>query len=267
MPTPRVWVVRCLPMTSTMVHKNWKSGLAVLFWLLVWQIGAMLANRTLLLPIPTPVTTLQALCRLLSQGSIYLTVGTSLLRIAIGFVLALIAGALSALLSTRSRLFATLTAPLLQLIRAIPVASFTILLFLWVRRSTLPSCVVFLTVYPLVWANIESGIRSLDGSLSEMAKVFGMKGSQTFRQITLPSLRPYFSAASASGLGFAWKSGVAAEIICRSENSLGNLLWAGKNAVDYDEVFALTLVIVLCSAALQALAKRLMKGGVRRDSV
>ena len=254
-------------MISTMVHKNLKNGLAVLFWLLVWQVGAMAANRTLLLPIPTPVTTLQSLIRLLGQGRFYLTVGTSLLRIAIGFVLALLAGALSAVLSTRSQLFAALTAPLLQLIRAIPVASFTILLFLWVRRESLPSCVVFLTVYPLVWANIESGLRSLDGSLSEMARVFGMKGSQIFRQITLPGLRPYFSAASASGLGFAWKSGVAAEVICRSENSLGNLLWAGKNAVDYDEVFALTLVIVLCSAALQALAKRLMKGGVRRDSI
>ena len=49
--------------------------------------------------------------------------------------------------------------------------------------------------------------------------------------------------------------------------SLGSLLWAGKNAVDYDEVFALTLVIVLCSAALQALAKGLTKGGGGRDSV
>lgn len=261
MPIPRAWVVRCRLRISTMAHKNGKNGLAVLFWLLVWQVGAMAANRTLLLPIPTPVTTLQALIRLLGQGSFYLAVGTSLLRIAIGFVLALIVGALSAVLSTRSSFFATLTAPLLQLIRAIPVASFTILLFLWVRRSVLPSCVVFLTVYPLVWANIESGIRSLDGSLSEMAKVFGMKGSQIFRQITLPGLRPYFSAASAAGLGFAWKSGVAAEVICRSEHSLGNLLWAGKNAVDYDEVFALTLVIVLCSAVLQALAKPMMRGG------
>ncbi|MDO4810615.1 MAG: ABC transporter permease subunit [Eubacteriales bacterium] len=250
-----------------MGHKGIKNALAVLFWLMVWQAGAMLANHSLLLPIPTPITTLQALGRLLAQGSFYFAVGTSLLRIAIGFVLALAAGTVSALLSTRFRLFAALTAPLLQLIRAIPVASFTILLFLWVRRGALPSCVVFLTVYPLVWANVESGIRQMDRSLVEMAKVFGMKASQIFRQITLPSLRPYFGAASASGLGFAWKSGVAAEVICRSEQSIGNLLWVGKNGVDYDEVFALTLVIVLCSVALQVLAGRLMKGGWQHDSV
>ena len=252
---------------STMAHKGVKNALAVLFWLAVWQVGAMLANRTLLLPLPTPVSTVQALGQLMGQGRFYLTVGASLLRIAVGFVLALLAGALSALLCARSRVFAALTAPLLQLIRAIPVASFTILLFLWVRRSMLPSCVVFLTVYPLVWAHVESGIRTLDGSLREMAAVFGMRGSEIFRRITLPGLRPCFTAASAAGLGFAWKSGVAAEVICRSEMSLGSLLWAGKNAVDYDEVFALTLVIVLCSAALQALAKGLTKGDGGRDSV
>ena len=250
-----------------MADKRMKKGLAVLFWLAVWQVGAIVANRSLLLPIPTPLTTLQTLFRLLRQGSFYLTVGASLTRIALGFVTALLAGTLSALLSVRYRVFAILTEPLLQLIRAIPVASFTILLFLWVRRSALPSCVVFLTVYPLVWANMESGLRALDGSLAEMARVFGMKSGEIFRQITLPGLRSCFSASMAAGLGFAWKSGVAAEVICRSENSIGNLLWAGKNAVDYDEVFALTLVIVLCSTVLQALAGRLMKGGRRYDSV
>lgn len=248
-----------------MAHKNVTKAFAILFWLAVWQIGAMLVNRTLLIPIPTPVTTLHALGRLLTQGSFYLAVGTSLARIAIGFMLALTAGTLSALCSARSRVFATLTAPLLQLVRAIPVASFTILLFLWVRRSFLPGWVVFLTVYPLAWAHIESGVRELDRSLIEMAHVFEMKEKNILRQITLPGLRPYFSAASATGLGFAWKSGVAAEVICRSEMSLGNLLWAGKNAVDYDEVFALTLVIVACSVALQGVAKGLMKGGNSGD--
>lgn len=248
-----------------MAHKNIGKVLSVLFWLLVWQTGAMLLNRTLLLPIPTPITTVQALYRLLGQGSFYLAVGTSLARIAIGFAVALAAGTVSALCSARSRVFATLTAPLLQLVRAIPVASFTILLFLWVKRSILPGWVVFLTVYPLAWAHIESGVRELDSSLSEMARVFGMKERTILRQITLPGLRPYFSAASATGLGFAWKSGVAAEVICRSEQSIGNLLWAGKNAVEYDEVFALTLVIVLCSVVLQTVAGRLMKGGQDHD--
>ena len=236
-----------------MAHKGVKNALAVLFWLAVWQVGAMLANRTLLLPLPTPVSTVQALGQLMGQGRFYLTVGASLLRIAVGFVLALLAGTLSALLCARSRVFAALTAPLLQLIRAIPVASFTILLFLWVRRSMLPSCVVFLTVYPLVWAHVESGIRALDGSLREMAKVFGMRGSELFRQITLPGLRPCFSAASAAGLGFAWKSGVAAEVIGMPSGSIGEKLYHAKIYFETADLVAWTAAIVLISAAFEKL--------------
>ena len=94
-----------------------------------------------------------------------------------------------------------------------------------------------------------------------MARVFGMGRREILRRIILPGVRPYFAAAVATGLGFAWKSGVAAEIICRTELSLGSMLWSSKTAVAYDEVFALTLVILLWSVALESVARRLLKGG------
>lgn len=241
-----------------------KKGGALLFWLLIWQLGASAANRSLLLPIPTPVDTAAALLRFLGQADFYLTVASSLGRICAGFVLAFITGTLCAFLAARYEWFHILTSPLLQLIRAIPVASFTILVFLWVSRGKIPGTISFLTVFPIIWANVENGLRNADRRLSEMAAVFGMGKADILRQVTLPSLRPYFSTAAATGLGFAWKSGVAAEVICRTGNSLGDMLWASKSAVCYDEVFALTAVIVLCSTALEALARRLLKEA-RRD--
>ena len=146
---------------------------------------------------------------------------------------------------------------LLRLIRAIPVAVFTIVVFLWVSRAYIPSTIVFLTVLPIVWSNMETGLRHIDRQLSEMAQVFGMRRRDTLRHIILPQLRPYAAAAIATGLGFAWKSGIAAEVICRTQGSLGDLLWSGKASVSYDEVFALTVVIVLCSSLLQGAAAHL----------
>ena len=93
-----------------------------------------------------------------------------------------------------------------------------------------------------------------------MAAVFGMGRLEILRRITLPEIRPYFTAAVATGLDFAWKSGVAAEIICRTDLSLGNMLWSGKSAVAYDEVFALTLVIVVWSVLLENGGKRAKRG-------
>ena len=232
---------------------------ATIFWLIVWQIAAAVVNRGLLLPIPTPISTAAALVRILTDAESLTAVGLSVLRILAGFVCALIAGTILAVLSARFTVFRVLTEPLVQLIRAIPVASFTILLFLWVSRGKLPSTIAFFTVLPVIWANVESGITAADRELIEMARVFGMNGAKILREIILPGIRPYFASAVSSGIGFAWKSGVAAEVICRTQRSLGNLLWAGKSSIDYDEVFAVTLLIVLLSVLIQKAAMRLFR--------
>lgn len=252
----------CRETTSTTVRKGLKKAGAVLFWLVVWQLAAMAANRTLLLPIPTPVDTLAALWRMAGTGRFWLSAVLSLVRICAGFLLALLVGGVCAAASVRWRGFRWLAAPLVGLIRSIPVAVFTIVVFLWVSRPYIPSTIVFLTVLPVVWSNVEAGLRSADPQLAEMARVFGMKRRDILRHIALPQVRPYLAAAIATGLGFAWKSGIAAEVICRTQGSLGDLLWSGKASVSYDEVFALTVVIVVCSGLLQRTATGLTgKGG------
>lgn len=249
-----------------MAPKRWHTAAAVVFWVAVWQLGTMLVNRHLLLPVPTPTATLSALWRLGGTAAFWQAVGASALRICLGFAAAVALGTAGAIASERWGLFRAASDPLLRLVRAMPVASVTILVFLWLPRERIPGFISFLTVFPIVWSNVAGGIRHADRNLAEMAAVFGMGRLEILRRITLPEIRPYFTAAVATGLGFAWKSGVAAEIICRTDLSLGNMLWSGKSAVAYDEVFALTLVIVVWSVLLENGARALLKGG-RRDPV
>ena len=221
----------------------------------------MLANRGLLIPVPTPVDTVAALIRLGGTGRFWLAAAASAARICVGFLLAVLLGTVCAAASERWTLFRIASEPLLRLVRTVPVAVVTILVFLWLPRQRIPTFISFLTVFPIVWSNVAQGIRRADQGLVEMARVFGMGRREILRRIILPGVRPYFAAAVATGLGFAWKSGVAAEIICRTELSLGSMLWSSKTAVAYDEVFALTLVILLWSVALESVARRLLKGG------
>ena len=249
-----------------MPAKWWHTAAAVVFWIAVWHFGALLANRNLLIPIPTPAETLDALRRLGGTEEFWQAVGASAARICLGFAMAVLVGTAGAVLSERLRLFHAASEPLLRLIRAVPVASVTILVFLWLPRERIPGFIAFLTVFPIVWSNVAGGIRHADRGLAEMARVFGMSRWDILRRITLPEIRPYFTAAVATGLGFAWKSGVAAEIICRTNMSLGDMIWGSKSAIAYDEVFALTLVIVVWSVVLESGALFLLKGG-RRDTI
>lgn len=238
------------------------TGVAVaVFWLAVWALGAFVANQNLLMPLPYPWDVAISLWELLGIGSFWADVGMSLLRIVTGFSLAVATGVVLAMLTTRFRVVNTLFSPILSVIRAVPVASFIFLAFLWIAADHMPTFIAFLMVVPLVWENVRQGILTTDRHLLEMARVFRLSRGQQFRRIWMPSLGPYLQAALSTGFGFAWKSGIAAEIICTTGRSIGAQIGTAKSTLDYAQVFACTAVVVALSVVLEWLLHK----AVRRE--
>jgi len=236
-------------------------GLAVTaFWLGVWSLVCVLANRTLLMPLPYPWDVAVALGGLVRQSDFWADVAFSLLRILLGFSAAVVVGTALAVLTVRFRLLHTLFAPMLSVIRSVPVASFIFLAFLWIAPGAMPTFIAFLMVLPLVWENVRRGIVQTDRHLLEMARVFRLNRVQRMRFVWFPSVRPYWQSALSTGFGFAWKSGVAAEIICTTGHSIGAQIAASKITLNYAEVFASTVVVVILSVALEWLMRRWMRG-------
>ena len=246
-----------------MTSKNWRRfgiGMVVAaFWLGVWALVCVIANQKLLMPLPYPWDVAAALVRLMPRGDFWADVAFSLLRIVLGFAAAVAAGSLLAVLTVRFQLLHTLFAPLLSIIRAVPVASFIFLAFLWIAPDAMPTFIAFLMVMPLVWENVRQGIVQTDPKLLEMARVFRLSRRQHVWKIWFPSVKPYWRSALATGFGFAWKSGVAAEIICTTGRSIGAQIAAAKVTLDYAEVFASTVVVVVLSVTLEWLVRRVFR--------
>ena len=237
-------------------------GIAVAsFWLAVWIGICFFANRTLLLPLPYPWDVAKVLWWLMGETVFWSVVGMSLLRIVIGFLLALLIGMVLAMLTTRFSLLHALFSPVLSVMRAAPVASFIFVAFLWITAEEMPTFIAFLMVLPLVWENVRQGILSTDRGLLEMAWVFRLSRWERLRYIRLPAVRPYLQAAVSTGFGFAWKAGVAAEILCWPKDSIGYHIAAAKNLVETAETFAWTAVVVVLSVVLEWLLRRLMTSG------
>ena len=141
--TPPAWAASSRQMTSTMPAKArnnktpmWQTLLAVAFWVAVWQgLAVCIGHNGLFLA--TPLQTVQTLWRLLPTVDFWHRVGFSALRILTGFVLAVTVGLLLGACGARWRWFGTLVGPVMQLIRAMPVASFVILALLWVSGKNL----------------------------------------------------------------------------------------------------------------------------------
>jgi NitT/TauT family transport system permease protein len=223
---------------------------ALVFWLAVWQVASLVVGQELL--VPSPAVVFGTLGGLLGTAAFWQVTGWSLLRVLTGFVAGVGAGCLAAVLTVRSRVADALLSPLLRVVRAAPVASFIILALVWIPTGRLPAFISFLMVVPVVWDNMAHGIASQDRALLEMAAVFRFGRWQTLRRVRLPLLLPFFAAACTTGMGLAWKSGVAAEVISRPELSIGGELQDAKVYLDTPEVFAWTITVVALSLLLES---------------
>ena len=232
-----------------------RGGVVAVFWLAIWSGVCFLANRTLLLPLPYPWDVAKTLWQLMGEADFWRVVGTSLLRIVTGFAGALFVGVVLAMLTTRFAVLHAAVAPIMSVVRAAPVVSFIFVVFLWVKAEEMPALIAFLMVVPLVWENVRQGILNTDGKLLEMARVFRLSRWERLRHIRLPAVRPYLQAALTTGFGFAWKSGIAAEVLCWPKNSIGYHMDSAKKMLETSEVFAWTAVVVVLSVVLERILR------------
>lgn len=232
---------------------------SIVFWILLWHILASIENKKLLFDIPLPSQTLKEFFVCIKDKEFWISVGNSLGHIVSGFVSAVILGILFGILSGNSRFFKIFTSPISRLIRSVPVAAFIVLAWLWIPSDLIPAFIAFLMVFPIIWLQVENGLLSVDSKLVEMARVMGMNKKDIILNIKLPTLLPALRNACITGLGFAWKSGVAAEVICNPTGSIGALLSNAKSNIEFNRVFAIVLTIVILSLILENIIKLLWR--------
>ena len=247
-----------------MIKKIIKYSVIALLWLGIWQIIAMAVGKELLFP--TPWAVLVRLGELMLTADFYKTVGYSLLRILIGMIIGTLIGALGGLLTAFSRLARDFFAPLLAVVKSTPVASFIILLVLWISRDVTPLIIALMMVTPVVWTNMETGILNTDKALLEMARVYKMSRAAKIRHIYLPSIAPYFIASLKASLGMAWKAGIAAEVLLVPLISIGKMISDSTILLETVDLFAWTVVVVVLSVIIEKLMVFLLKITLKKYS-
>lgn len=201
--------------------------------------------------IASPAETLESLAVLIFETQFWESIATSLGHVAVGFLLALFAGTAFAALSSRFFFVRELLAPLISAIKAAPVASFIILVLIWVSSKNLSVVISFLMAFPILYTNMLEGILQTDPKLLEMARVFGVGAFDRVRFIYCSQVLPFFQAACSLALGMAWKAGIAAEVIGLPATSIGENLYQAKVYLNTPDLFAWTFVIVCISIALE----------------
>ncbi len=221
----------------------------LLFWLLVWEFVAWRVNNTLLFPNPRIV--LITLFELMKTPLFYKITGRSLFNVLAGVLCALAAGVILAVLTHRVKWIRTLLFPFMAVIKATPVASFIVLMLIFIGAAKVPTLITFLIVLPVVWTNLDEGLERQSKQLLELATVYRFPAWRRLRLLTIPSVTPYFVSACRTSIGLAWKAGIAAEIIAMPRNSIGTMIGDAKAYLKTEEMFAWTFVVILLSLLIE----------------
>ncbi|MDE6259979.1 MAG: ABC transporter permease subunit [Oscillospiraceae bacterium] len=243
-------------MSKTM-KKVLQIAIPPVFWLGVWQLAAWCVGRDLLLPGPAAVAA--RLLALAGTADFWLSVGATLWRVFLGLGWGTAAGTALAFLTHFSHWADRVVSPAVRVVRATPVVSFILLVYLWVARSAIPWVIAGLMVLPVVWGSLSAGLGSLDGKLLELAHAYRFSRFKTLRLIYLPALRPHVEAGLLTAFGLAWKSGAAAEVLCPPARAIGSRIQQAKLGLETPDLFAWTLTIVTLSLVLEGLFRRVLE--------
>lgn len=241
--------------------KSARILLPAAFWLAIWCLAAACVDQPLL--VPSPIAVLRRLGELAAAPLFWRSTLVSLLRIFCGALAGTILGTLCAVLTSRFRLADWILAPAIRLVRATPVASFIILVLLWVSTGKVPGVISALMVLPVVWESVSAGIRSADPQLLELARSYQFSRRKLICYVYLPAVRPHFAAGVCTAIGLAWKSGVAAEVLCLPKAAIGTQVYYSKIYLETPSLFAWTAVVIVLSMLLERIVRRLLgvKGG------
>src|SRR6202045_828710 len=217
--------------------------LLVAWWLIVVE------TRSVIFPTPWQVVTGAA--ELIKDGTLFMHIGASLMRVGVGFSLAvLVAVPLGLWLGWVKGAFSTLN-PLFQIMRPIsPIAWIPIAILWFGVGNASPIYLIFISsVFPMI-VQTTAGVRTIERRYLRAAANFGVSRYTLFRQVVVPAAMPQIIVGMRIGLGVAWLVVVAAEMIAL-RSGLGYLIMDSRNAGNrYDLVIAGMIMIGLIGLSL-----------------
>jgi len=226
-------------------------ALSLVVPLLVWQVTALLLGTRL---VPSPEQTVSELIELFRNGRVADNLGITMVRVVSGFAVALAVGVVLGTimgLYRRGEQFLELG---VMVALTIPSLCYIIVSFLWLGLNERGAVLaIALTTFPIIAVNAWSGVKSIDGRLIDMARVFGTSRSQRIFRIVLPQILPYMMAAGRYGFGVVWKVAIFVELLGRS-NGVGYQLNYSFQIFDMPAVFAWTLLFTLVMITIELVA-------------
>jgi NitT/TauT family transport system permease protein len=247
------------------------NGVSMLLWVVsiamllgIWYIGTRykLEFYIRFTNVPTPAEVLQKVVEVNKSGKFMLNIGISVRRILIGFSIAVLLGSLLGLLIGRYRVMRDLLFPICEVLRPIPaIAWVPMAIMLWPTNEVSIVFITFLGSFFPILINTIHGVHSIDPVLIRAARSLGANEFRLFSNVILPGAMPHIFTGFSVGMGVAWVSLIAAEMIS-GQFGVGYFTWEAYSLVSYPEIglgmITIGVLGLVCSGAIQIIGRLLM---------
>lgn len=216
------------------------------FLLLLWQVGSVMLDSQILLPGLGPV--FSALVELVRQKPFTTNVFSTVVRALESFLIIVASATVIGIAAGRYPLLSFALKPFVTVLKAIPVMSIILLAFIWFTSGTVPLFSAFLMGFPVMYVQIEGGVRQKDRLLDEMCRLYDIHGKDKLIHYTIPSLLPFFVIGSRATLSMVWKVVIAAEVLTVPRFGVGSRMQLAQVQLETDQVLSWTLIAILLTA-------------------
>ena len=231
---------------------------AVAAFLALWS---LLAGLVVLLELfnpiflPGPWLVLGALVELATKGQLWIHLGATLERVAIGFGTGAALGVALGLAAGYLTPVRNVVEPLVELLRPVPPLAVLPLFIVWVGIGE-PSKIGFITYatfFPIFLTTV-TGVRQIDLVLLRAARSLGARGLPLFTRVILPAALPDVLTGLRLGVALAFFVIVISEFI-GAEHGLGYLINDGRNFFLVPQMLGAAVVLGLLGYAGNALVR------------
>jgi NitT/TauT family transport system permease protein len=239
------------------LRHSWPSILVAAVLVAVWWITVTITQSAIF---PTPKMVIDGTLELARDGSLWEHIGSSLMRVASGFGLAVaLAIPLGLWMGRVHGAFVTMN-PIFQILRPISPIAWIPISILWfgVGNASAIYLIFIASVFPMI-VQTTVGVHTIEKRFLRAANNFDVPRGKFFLQVVLPATLPQIITGMRIGLGVAWLVVVAAEMIAL-RSGLGYMIMDARNAGNrYDLVVAGMIIIGLIGLALDG-TMRLLEG-------
>jgi NitT/TauT family transport system permease protein len=205
--------------------------------------------------LPAPSAILAALCA--NWSSLAAAMATTLLITLKGFLGALVAAGLLAILFSQSRLAEKALYPYAVILQVTPVVAIAPLILIWVGFDHIDRALALIAgmiaFFPIL-SNAVQGLKSADFNLLDLTRLYGASRWQTLRLVQIPSALPALLTGMKIGGVIALIGEVTAEFAAGSGTASG-LAWRiveAGNRLEIANLFAALALLGVTGVALFA---------------